>query len=110
MIMGYVYLLFCVNKDGSEGYKIGITKNDPNKRVKQLQTGNESKIQLLKHYKSENYLKVEKWMHRKYNAYKTEAKNEWFSLEAEHVITFLKDCEEADNNINFLLNNNPFYK
>jgi hypothetical protein len=36
--MGYVYLLFCVNKDGSEGYKIGITKNDPNKRVKQLQT------------------------------------------------------------------------
>jgi len=108
--MGYVYLLFCVNKDGSEGYKIGVTKNDPIKRLKQLQTGNESKIQLLNQYESENYLKVEKWMHRKYNSYKTEAKNEWFSLESKDVISFIEDCKEADNNINFLLKNNPFYK
>ena len=108
--MGYVYLLFCVGTDGSEGYKIGITKNDPNKRVKQLQTGNDSKIQLLKHYQSENYLKVEKWLHRKYASYKTESNNEWFALQSEHVISFLKDCKEADNNINLLLQNNPFYK
>jgi len=108
--MGYVYLLFCVNKDGSEGYKIGITKNDPNKRVKQLQTGNESKIQLLNQYKSENFSKVEKMMHLKYSSYKTEANNEWFSLEADHVISFLVDCKEADQTISFLLENNPFYK
>lgn len=108
--MGYVYLLFCVGTDGNEGYKIGITKNDPNKRVKQLQTGNDSKIQLLKQYQSENYLKVEKWLHRKYNSFKTESNNEWFALQPEHVISFIKDCKEADDNINFLLNNNPFYK
>lgn len=109
-IMGYVYLLFCVNKDGSEGYKIGVTKNDPIKRVAQLQTGNESKINLLKQYQSENFNKVEKMMHLKYSSYKTEANNEWFSLEAEHVISFLEDCKKADETISFLLENNPFYK
>ncbi len=108
--MGYVYLLFCVNKDGSEGYKVGITKNDPNIRVSQLQTGNESKINLLKQYESENFKKVEKMMHVKYAPYKTEANNEWFSLEAEHVLSFLEDCRKADENISFLLENNPFYK
>jgi hypothetical protein len=46
--MGYVYLLFCVGIDGSEGYKIGITKNNPNKRVKQLQTFHKSRYLLIK--------------------------------------------------------------
>lgn len=108
--MGYVYLILQVNIEGEETYKIGITKNNPNKRVKQLSTGNSDKIQLLKFYESKNYLKVEKWMHRKYHSYKTESNNEWFALEPEHVISFLKDCKEADNNINFLIENNPFYK
>lgn len=108
--MGYVYLLFCVNKDGSEGYKVGVTKNDPLKRIKQLQTGNESKIQLLKQYQSENFKKVEKMMHVKYAPYKTEANNEWFSLEANDVISFLNECKKADDTISFLLKNNPFYK
>jgi hypothetical protein len=38
MIMGYVYLFLEVDKEGNEAYKIGITKNEPIKRVKQLQT------------------------------------------------------------------------
>ena len=36
--MGYVYLLLCVESNGVEHHKIGITKNPPIKRVKQLQT------------------------------------------------------------------------
>jgi len=108
--MGYVYLLFCVNKDGSEGYKIGVTKRNITKRISELQTGNESKINLLKQYESENFKKVEKMMHLKYSSYKTEANNEWFSLEAEHVLSFLEDCKKADETISFLLKNNPFYK
>ena len=66
MIMGYVYLLLQIDFDGNESYKIGITKNDPKKRVKQLQTGNPNKISLHRKYDSKNYLKVERWLHRKY--------------------------------------------
>ena len=54
-------------------------------------------------------LKVERWLHRKYFV-KTEAKNEWRSLSNEEVFSFIDDCKEADNNISFLLENNPFYK
>ena len=106
--MGYVYLFLETDSAGLETYKIGITKNDPKKRIKQLQTGNPRKIDLLKSYTSENYLKVEKWLHRKYFV-KTEAKNEWRSLSNEEVFSFIEDCKEADKNISFLLENNPFY-
>lgn len=106
--MGYVYLFLETDSAGLETYKIGITKNDPKKRIKQLQTGNPRKIDLLKSYSSENYLKVERWLHRKYFV-KTEAKNEWRSLSNEEVFSFIEDCKEADKNISFLLENNPFY-
>lgn len=107
--MGYVYLLLQTDVDGLESHKIGITKNDPKLRVKQLQTGNPNKISLLKSYESKNYLKVERWMHRQYFASKTEAKNEWRTLSDNQVFSFIKDCEIAEENIKFLLENNSIY-
>lgn len=108
--MGIVYLLLSVDVMGNEVYKVGVTKNATTKRISQLSTGNSDKIQLIKEYKSENYKKVEKMMHVKYAPYKTDANNEWFYLEAEHVISFLDECKKADETISFLLKNNPFYK
>jgi hypothetical protein len=107
--MGYVYLFLEVDKSGNEAFKIGITKNDPEKRIKQLQTGNSSKLSLLKFYESNNYLKVEQWLHRKYNS-KTEADNEFRILTDEEVMSFLEDCKKADETISFMKANNPFYK
>ena len=63
--MGYVYLILEVDKDGYERHKIGITKNNPEKRVKQLQTGNSNVIRLLHTYESKNYKHVEKWLHNR---------------------------------------------
>ena len=110
MNKGFVYLLLVVDEKGNEKYKIGVTKRNITKRISELQTGNESKIQLLKQYQSENFKKVEKMMHVKYAPYKTEANNEWFSLEANDVMSFLNECKKADDTISFLLKNNPFYK
>lgn len=109
MEKGYVYLLLCIESDGAEHHKIGITRNEPSKRVKQLQTGNATKISLLREYKTKNYLKVERWMHRKYFNLKTEAGNEWRKLTDEQVFSFISDCEEADDNINFLLQHNSLF-
>ena len=107
--MGYVYLILEIDKHGDETYKIGITKNDPIKRQKTLQTGNPNKIEVLKFYESPNYLKVERWLHKRY-ATKTEADNEWRSLTNEQVISFLDDCKKADETISFLLKENHFFK
>jgi hypothetical protein len=109
MIMGYVYLMLQIDFEGTESYKIGITKNDPKLRVKQLQTGNPNKISLHRMYESKNYLKVEQWLHRQYQT-RTEAKNEWRTLTNEQVFSFLNDCKTADENVQFLLDNNSLYK
>jgi hypothetical protein len=107
--MGYVYLLLQVDAEGSETYKIGITKNNPELRVKQLQTGNPNKISVLRVYESDNYLRVEQWMHRKHGASKTEAKNEWRNLTNDQIITFLDDCKNADETISVLKKTNHFF-
>lgn len=109
MIMGYVYLLLQLDFEGNESYKIGVTKRDVNIRISELQTGNPNKISLHRKYESKNYLKVEKWLHRKYQT-KTEAKNEWRTLTDEQVFSFLNDCQVADDNIQFLLENNSLYE
>lgn len=109
MIMGYVYLLLQIDFEGNESYKIGVTKRDVNIRVSELQTGNPNKISVHRKYDSKNYLKVERWLHRKYQT-RTEAKNEWRTLTDEQVFSFLDDCQTADDNIQFLLDNNSFFE
>lgn len=108
--MGFVYLLLQVDNHGDETYKIGVSKNDPNLRLKQLSTGNPNKISVLKIYESDNYRKVETRMHQKYNHSRTLANNEWFNLTNDDVLLFLDNCKKEDNLITFLKENNPFFK
>ncbi len=105
--MGYVYLILEVDKNGDERHKIGISKNDPNKRNKQLQTGNSDKLRVLSYYESLNYLKVERMLHRKFSV-KTSAGNEWRNLTNEEVMSFKLECEKYDEIINSL-KDNPFF-
>jgi len=108
--MGYVYLLSTVTPDGmTERFKIGVTKRKIETRIRELQTGNSEPITLLKSYQSENYVKVENLLHKKYLGSKANANNEWFKLEDKYVMSFEKDCEEADDTIKLLLENNPFF-
>ena len=109
LFMGYVYLILSVDINGNEYYKIGVTKNTPEKRLKQLSTGNQSKLQLINSYESENYLKIEKWLHRKYPQ-KTEAENEWRSLDDSDIMSFLDECKKIDETVKLLKDNNHFYK
>jgi len=108
--MGYVYLLLEVNQHGEEIHKIGISKNNPEKRIKQLQTGNPNVIRLLHVYESPNYKRIEQWLHARYSNLKTDAKNEWFRLTDNDVIEFKKTCNKTDETIKFLLKENHFFK
>jgi len=106
---GYVYLLLKVSKSGEESYKVGVSKNDPLKRVKQLQTGNEAVIHLLKYFETEYYNKLEKMLHFRYISYKTEANNEWFELPAEEVLNFIDSCKDLNETLKYLKEHNPFF-
>jgi hypothetical protein len=107
---GYVYLILEIDKDGHERHKLGITKNNPEKRVKQLSTGNSDVIRLLQTYESPNYKKVEQWLHSRFSCNKTAANNEWFHLTDEQVLGFQDICKKVDETINLLLKENHFFK
>lgn len=98
-----------VDEEGLETYKIGVTKNNPELRVKQLQTGNPNKISVVNSYETPNYLKVEQWIHRKYFNSKTLARNEWRNLTNDEVMSFLIDCEKANETISVLKKTNHFF-
>ena len=106
--MGYVYLL-CAWP--TEKYKIGFTKNNIGKRIKQLQTGNPDEIIEVNHFESEVYARVENWIKRKHESVKiNEGGTEWFLLDDAAIATFKDDCIEAEKIIKLLLKENPFYK
>ena len=107
--MGVVYLL-CELSD-NERFKIGVTKRDVDKRIKELSTGNSSEIHLVNKFESEHYKKVESSLHRKFHNYKTnEGGTEWFDLPVNEVVGFTKTCKKVEGDIMYLIENNPFFK
>lgn len=96
--MKFVYLIRC---DFTGHYKIGIA-NNPNKRLKQLQTAQSSKLTLMDKYQSKFASKIETNLHNLLRHYKLDG--EWFDLSIKEVAEFNKMCEKADKNFNFLQN------
>jgi len=106
MEKGWVYLL--EEMGDNLRYKIGFTKNDIEKRVKPLRTGNSDDIMIIKQYRSENYVKIEGMLHRQFAD--KHHRLEWFTMTDDEVANFLIEAKKADELIDFLKKNNPFYK
>lgn len=101
--MGYVYLIRNLENNT---YKIGVTKNDPQKRVKQLQTGCSSNLDLLYSFETTYPYRLEKMLHTKFMLHKVEG--EWYALNQEDVTNFTNICYNLQNTLNSLLSN-PFF-
>lgn len=106
---GYVYLLLEVDQLGNESHKIGISKNEPTKRLNQLKTGNSNVISLLNYYESYEYKTIEKWLHTRFSTKKTLADNEWFKLNDSDVLGFIELCKKLEETIILLKNQNTFF-
>lgn len=81
---GYVYFIYSPDlyKLNIHHIKIGQSRK-PEKRLKQLQTGNSFKLVIYKSIKSIDYKNIEKQLHNKYdycNVY-----NEWFDMTLNQV-------------------------
>ena len=91
--MKFVYLIQSLE----EGYyKIGVSKN-PNKRLKQLQTGNSSQLKLIESYPSEYAHKIEKTIHNFLSYAKKEG--EWFDMGLPEATSFNEKCKKIEENI-----------
>ena len=104
--MGYVYL---IQEGDSQTYKIGVTKNQVEiGRLKNLQTGNSDELNVVNVFKCEHYHKLETMLHNRYNG--VNKRGEWFNLNDEEVLAFTETCKNLNNTIEYLIENNPFYK
>jgi Rha family phage regulatory protein len=70
----YIYV---IQEEVSKAFKIGISKN-PQARLKQLQTGNSSKLSLIYTTKAESRFQDELELHKLFEEYKLQG--EWFHL------------------------------
>jgi hypothetical protein len=103
--MGYVYLIG--DKDRFGYYKIGATRENVNRRLKALQTGNSGELYVEKFHETSNPFIVENLLHNKYSYKQTI--NEWFELGLEDVIKFNENCENIEETIE-VMKDNPFFK
>lgn len=102
--MGHVYLI----TNDYHHFKIGITAGAIEKRLKQLQTGNSEKIELVKSYKSEHHRTIESWLHKKY--FNQRLEGEWFQLTDDDVMLFEDTCQSIETTVKFLKEENYFFK
>lgn len=100
-----VYLIYDSFQDL---YKIGVTRTLSEKRLKQLQTGNGTKLIVLKQHETFYPFRVESFLHNKFSL-KREI-GEWFRLEEKDVKDFNEICQKYEEIIKSLKNNIFFSK
>ncbi len=86
---GYVYLI----SDGSN-YKIGMTKNHPDKRLKQLQTGSAYKLNIVGSGYYDNAKNAERSFHNQFRSKRIGG--EWFNLTGSDIGQILESFKPVD--------------
>lgn len=98
-----VYLI----RNGEGFYKIGRTKLKTKERIKQLQTGSSSEIELIAECEVENTSKVEAALHNRYRIFNVSG--EWFDLPIKEVNSFVDTVKRLNETfISLKVSGNPF--
>ena len=100
---GNVYLLYDIENNL---YKIGFTRGTVEKRLSQLQTGNATKLSIIRTFECEHPSLVEHHLHTKFSG--KQVLNEWYDLEDEDVFSFLESCETIRDSLESV-SENPFF-
>lgn len=87
-------------------YKIGVSKH-PNKRIKELKTGNGSDLKLITTYSSIFSHKIEKALHNNLSHLRKEG--EWFQLSLEDELSFISKCMKFERGIEQLKTDNNVF-
>lgn len=100
--------IYLARQEGTNLYKIGITKNDAKKRLKQLQTGNAAILELVETFQTKHDFTMETALHAEFQSKKREG--EWFELEQADVDSFWDICTNKEATMDFLKANNHFWQ
>lgn len=98
--MSYNVYLVCAEIGDEKLYKIGYTRRDVEKRVKELKTGNPADFYIIDSFNSKWGTKIESSLHRSFSLKKVNG--EWFNLTNEEVKEFKHKCELLHKNFEIL--------
>ena len=101
-----VYLI-CAEFEGRRLYKIGYTRRDVSKRIKELKTGNGSEMYVIDSFKSKWGTKIESQLHRIFKSKKING--EWFDLNEEDVKSFGDKCKLSHETLELITTHNTYY-
>lgn len=102
-----IYLISAHHTDGPY-YKIGWTKRDPNKRLKELKTGNSQELSLIDVFESKWGPRIESNLHRHYHNFRCEG--EWFKLETDQVSQFKEICQRNHDIFELMASENSWFQ
>jgi hypothetical protein len=97
-----IYLIKAITPSGDVSYKVGKSKN-PEKRVKELQTGNSNKLYISHVYDTKYSNLLESTLHIHFKPYRLEG--EWFAMEESDVDMFIEICDKYEKNFDILREN-----
>lgn len=101
-----IYLI-SASLDEGKIYKIGLTRRDVYKRLKELKTANPYELKIEKVYEANNYgSNIEKSLHRKFRMSKIEG--EWFELTDSDIDIFDELCKGYYKMFDELQKNNSY--
>lgn len=104
----YSIYLISSEYENMKFYKIGWTKRDPNKRLKELKTANSQNLKIEKVFQSKYGPRIEANLHRRFN--NKRCNGEWFELSNEDVNKFENICKKENDIFEFLLSENDCIK
>lgn len=99
--------IYLINQSDTNLYKIGITKKDPLKRLKELQIGNGTTLVLIKTFPTAFNYQLEKALHKYYLSY--QINSEWFEFTIDLVEKFEEVCSLLENNFKTLHTSSTLY-
>jgi hypothetical protein len=94
--------------EGDTCYKIGYSKRDPNKRIKEMKTGNASQLDLIDSFQSKWGTQIEAKLHRMFQDKKISG--EWFRLNSNDISQFKKICEQTHERFELISKENTWFQ
>jgi hypothetical protein len=87
---------------------MGMTKRDPYKRLKELQTGNPNKLDITYVFESQYGNLLESTLHTHYQTFRLEG--EWFMIDQEQVDSFIPVCEKYEGLLKLVHEENTYFQ
>lgn len=97
--------IYLIQQQNTNFYKIGVS-NDPQRRVNDLQTGNQETLILVKSIPVNYNFKTENALHKRYASQNLQL--EWFELTKEQVDKFEDYCRQIEANFLLLEEQNTY--